>query len=484
MADYKPTPEQQAAIDTFASHTDMVIQAGAGAGKTSTLLALAQSRPGQRGLYIAYNSAIKKEAERKFPKSVKCATSHGLAFAPVGLKYKHRLNSARQSGTQASRLLNITKPMKISKDRPPIAPWLIASWARETVKRFCYSPDTEIQAHHVPRRKGYTFDEHQAIAKKLVRYATKVWDDAQSLNGVLRFEHDYYLKMWLLDRPQLRDYDYILFDEAQDANAAVTDLVLRQQRAQRVAVGDSSQAIYGWRGATDALNTFPGKQLTLSKSFRFGPAIAEEANVWLDLLDAPIRIQGHDPVPSRIDSGITPQAILTRTNAGAMAEAMEQMQAGRKVAIEGGGSGMAKLAEAAIALMNGQPCFHPELIAFESWDQVVDYAKNEDDGSDLLPLIDLIDEYGPEEVIKASKALTDTRSADVTVSTSHKAKGLEWDYVRIGDDWKKVKPRRKGDEPLLIQRANAMLAYVAVTRARLGLDAESLEWVDELDGVY
>ncbi|MEU9752201.1 3'-5' exonuclease [Streptomyces althioticus] len=190
-------------------------------------------------------------------------------------------------------------------------------------------------------------------------------------------------------------------------------------------------------------------------------------------------------MPSRIDSGITPQAILTRTNAGAMAEAMEQMQAGRKVAIEGGGSGMAKLAEAAIALMNGQPCFHPELIAFESWDQVVDYAKNEDDGSDLLPLIDLIDEYGPEEVIKASKALTDTRSADVTVSTSHKAKGLEWDYVRIGDDWKKVKPRRKSDsEPLLIQRPTAMFAYVAVTRARLGLDAESLEWVDELDGVY
>ncbi|MGY1548336.1 UvrD-helicase domain-containing protein [Streptomyces sp. MN6] len=480
---FTPTPEQQTAIDTFVRGTDMVIQAGAGAGKTSTLQKLSESMPRKRGLYIAYNGAIKEEAKRKFPRSVRCMTSHGIAFQAVGLKYKHRLKSARQNGTQAARLLDITRPLPIGKNRPQLAPWQIASYARETVKRFCYTGDDDLQTWHVPRRKGYTPEEQQVIAKKILPFARKVWDDARNPAGVLRYEHDYYLKEWLLTRPRLTDYDYLLFDEAQDANAAVTRLVLDQTHAKRIAVGDSCQAIYGWRGASDALSVFPGVQLTLTKSFRFGPAVADEANLWLDLLDAPIRIEGHDPVPSRITSDITPNAILTRSNSGAMSEAMAQMRAGRKVAIVGGGTAMAKLAEAALALMNGEPCFHPELMAFENWDQVMEYAEQEDDGADLKPLIKLIDDYGAEGVIDAAKALSDERNADVIVSTAHKSKGLEWDYVRIGDDFAERKPRPNCDDKRLIKRPEAMLAYVAVTRARLGLDAENLQWVHELDGV-
>src|SRR5690606_24975590 len=193
--------------------------------------------------------------------------------------------------------------------------------------------------------------------------------------------------------------------------------------------------------------------------------------------------EGHDPVPSRITSDITPNAILTRSNSGAMGEAMAQMRAGRKAAVVGGGTAMAKLAEAALALMDGEPCFHPELMAFQNWDQVVEYAEQEDDGADLKPLIKLIDEYGAEGVIDAANALSDERNADVIVSTAHKSKGLEWDYVRIGDDFAERKPRPNTDDQRLIKRAEANLAYVAVTRARLGLDAENLQWVHELDGI-
>ncbi|RZF02892.1 UvrD-helicase domain-containing protein [Streptomyces albidoflavus] len=483
MAEFKPTPEQQTAIDTFRQGTDMVIQAGAGAGKTSTLKKLAQAMPSKRGLYLAYNSSIKKEAARSFPRSVRCMTSHGIAFQAVGLKYRHRLNSARQSGTHAARLLNITRPLSTGKDRPQLAPAQIASYARETVKRFCYTDATELTTNHVPRRKGYSYDEHQALAAKILPFARRVWDDARDPNGVLRYEHDYYLKEWLLTAPRLTDYDYLLFDEAQDANAAVTRLVLQQTHAKRIAVGDSCQAIYGWRGATDALNVFPGRQLTLSKSFRFGPAVAGEANLWLDLLDAPLRIEGYDQVPSRITPNLTPDAILTRSNAGAMHEAMKQMEAGRKVALVGGGSSMIKLAEASIQLMNGEPCFHPELIAFESWEQLKDYAEQEEDGSDLIPLISLIEEHGAEGVIKAAQALTDPSSADVVVSTAHKSKGLEWDNVRIGADFAERIPREDEKGRRLIKRAEAMLIYVAVTRARLRLDAENVQWVHLLNGV-
>lgn len=45
---------------------------------------------------------------------------------------------------------------------------------------------------------------------------------------------------------------------------------------------------------------FDGTQLTLSQSFRFGPDLAAEANRWLHLADAPIRLTGTPAVPTEL----------------------------------------------------------------------------------------------------------------------------------------------------------------------------------------
>jgi superfamily I DNA/RNA helicase len=69
------------------------------------------------------------------------------------------------------------------------------------------------------------------------------------------------------------------------------------------------------------------------------------------------------------------------------------------------------------------------------------------------------------------------KNADVIISTSHKAKGREWDYVRIGMDFQ---PRTEDGREVPPSRPEMMLAYVAVTRAKIGLDNEGLVWVDKL----
>jgi superfamily I DNA/RNA helicase len=65
-------------------------------------------------------------------------------------------------------------------------------------------------------------------------------------------------------------------------------------------------------------------------------------------------------------------------------------------------------------------------------------------------------------------------TAQVVVSTAHKAKGREWDSVRLAGDFD-VQPRKnaKGDwtEPA---DGELRLAYVAATRAKLELDAAGL----------
>lgn len=122
-------------------------------------------------------------------------------------------------------------------------------------------------------------------------------------------------------------------------------------------VGDSAQAIYQWRGAKDVMTGFDGTHLTLSQSFRFGPDLAAEANRWLYLADAPIRLIGTPAVPTELGPVTQPDAVLCRTNVGAMAQVMPLMAAGYRVA----------LALAARDLKEGRRTHHPELILFPSW---------------------------------------------------------------------------------------------------------------------
>ncbi|MDQ0955984.1 hypothetical protein QFZ24_009993 [Streptomyces phaeochromogenes] len=93
-------------------------------------------------------------------------------------------------------------------------------------------------------------------------------------------------------------------------------------------VGDSAQAIYQWRGAKDVMTGFDGIQLALSQSFRFGPRLADEANRWLAIADAPIRLTGTTTVPTELGPVTRPDAMLCRTNVGAMIQVMDLMADG------------------------------------------------------------------------------------------------------------------------------------------------------------
>jgi hypothetical protein len=90
-----------------------------------------------------------------------------------------------------------------------------------------------------------------------------------------------------------------------------------------------------------------GTQLALSQSFRFGPDLAAEANRWLALADAPIRLTGTPAVSTEIGPVHHPDAILCRTNVGAMSHVMALIAAGYRVALAGGGDALRNLALAA-----------------------------------------------------------------------------------------------------------------------------------------
>jgi hypothetical protein len=470
-----PTAEQQAARDAFAAGDDLALVAGAGTGKTATLILMAAATR-KRGLYMAFNKSIADEARRRFGSNVECRTAHSLAFRAVGRTYRDRLNAqARIPAKQTARMLGIPRDLPIETHTIKVNHQ--ARLVMGMIRRFSYSTDRQVMARHLEPVNGLDGAGQEYLGRTLLPYAVKAWDDIRSPEGRLRFEHDHYMKLWALTNPVL-EADFILLDEAQDTNPVLEEIFL--QHAQRVCVGDPAQQIYGWRNARDVMTGFPALSLHLTQSFRFGPPIAEVANRWLRHAESTVRLTGYGPGPTRIGTIADPQVVLCRGNADAMQEIMTILEQGVPVALTGGGDTMLRVAKAAEELKAGGRTSHPELFLFTSWGEVQDYAEHDKAGQDLKAIVKLVDKHGTEQIIRALQRLSAENEAKVTVSTAHKAKGREWASVRLGGGFEAPPVDDDGMQRDL-QPAEARLIYVAVTRARHQLDTSGIAWVNDYE---
>lgn len=467
---FSPTDEQLKVIAAAKTGKDLVVQALAGTGKTTTLKLLAEALNDKKGTYIAFNKAIVDEAVTKFPSNVRCRTAHSLAYGQVGIHYKNRMsNHSRITLKQVGHWLGVEKiSYRVQKDSYTLDEAQVANLVISTVGNFCKSTDSRITKDHIEIPFLASFDKKRVanFQKELLPFANKAWDDIQENEGFLKFDHDYYLKIWQLSSPKINS-DFILFDEAQDADPVMLSIIEAQHHAQRIYCGDQFQAIYEWRGAENALSKVKVDQsLWLTQSFRFGEAIASEANDILGFLEAPVEVKGQSSIKSSVEKLSSPKAILCRTNAGVIQQVMNELGKNRKVAILGRTQELIDFAEACGQLQKGKKTSHYELAPFNSWAEVKIYvAKYPEETHEIKTMIDLVDRFGVSALIDALKQVVHESESDVLISTAHKAKGREWDTVKLAGDY--LHPTDMDVEDL-------RLAYVSVTRAISKLDMS--EW--------
>lgn len=484
-----PTEEQQAIIDLFATGDSFKVEAGAGTGKTTTLQMVADSTI-TRGLYLAFNKAIVVDAGKKMGRNVRCRTAHSMAYAAIGGDYRHRLDAPRMRSSDIAKLLGI-KALRI--DIPGharyLAPWRLAGIVMRTIAEFCKSIDDTPGPHHVPRQEGIdwpgTGDQgQQQLAHHLRPYVRTAWADLQSLDGQLPFKHEHYLKLWQLSDPHL-EYDFILFDEAQDANPVMADVVAKQAgHAQLGWIGDSQQQIYSFTGAINALAGIDASHTRmLTQSWRFGPAIATAANEVLGALNAPLRLHGAPGREGRVGHVIDDEVrcVLTRTNARAVVEVIDQLERGRKPHLLGGGKDIIDFARGAQKLRDGEKATHPDLACFDTWFEVLEYVATDALGGELALLVDLVTRFSPKRLMAILLDLPrDEAGADLVISTAHKAKGREWPTVRLAEDL----DIERDDEQPGVPLEELRLLYVAVTRAQEALDPTTVQlawpWLTEI----
>ena len=136
--------------------------------------------------------------------------------------------------------------------------YIIASHVNKFISYFCNSNVATVQELNYA---GVVFDPTaQKFVEHFYQFIEKYTREALGRmdKGQIGVTHDFYLKKFQLSNPSLA-YDYILFDEGQDASPAMLDVFLKQ-RAIKIIVGDAHQQIYGWRYAINSLQkvSFPG----------------------------------------------------------------------------------------------------------------------------------------------------------------------------------------------------------------------------------
>ena len=347
-----------------------------------------------------------------------------------------------------------------------------------------------------PRRRSFfPTDRGQQSISYLVALARAVWERMVDANEhEIRLTHDGYLKLYQMDRPVLRGFDLIAVDEAQDLNPCTFDIVCRQT-VPVVMVGDAAQAIYSFRGSTNALTLFEAdERLPLTRSFRFGRGIAQLANALLGHFrhgfDQPL-VGAGAPQRTRftVDTGKA-FAVIARTNAVVFEEAVAFLDLNRRFHFVGGTEGY-KLEKAldAYRLWVGERGLmrDPYLRSFGSFDELVGLAEASEE-PELRQLVRVVCDYGHQ----IPRLIEDIRSRHTDVPkhawadfdgiyfcTAHKAKGLEFEQVWLADDFMRFFENGCELRPDQVDQEEVNILYVALTRARAAIRlSESFdEWV-------
>lgn len=486
---FKNTPEQDNVIAMAVKHSELLIEAYAGAAKSTTLAKVAEANP-VNSILLTFNKALAVEAGEKFPSWVTCKTTHSLAYGVFGVPLQHKLSRPRGAyrnvagtGSEVAKYfktgdfkyrLNGAEKQKVLKAGG------VGVAIKETVAKFEQSADDFLSSEHVSlsvcdREMWTDRSVINQFASMVLGFAKQLWKLRINPRVDVLATHDTYLKLYQLSKPDLSRYEIIYLDECQDTNAVVLDIFLNQQgKSKLFAVGDAFQNIYSWRGTTNAMLTLDWPKAKLSKSFRFGQEIGDIADCvlatatskkqtdvkgWEKLTTRCIAVQ--DAAESDLEN---PYTVLFRTNSALIFEAVELLEDDKKVNLEIDVSDFVKLLDSAIELSKGNMAKvkHEKLVQFESWEEFGIEAEAVQ--GELMRVYKMVESKIVYKVLGMLAKHKNHENPDVTLMTAHGSKGREWDTVLLGEDFPSGY-NAKG-EWVGLQDMERNLLYVALTRAK------------------
>lgn len=476
---FTPTDEQLAIEGAFKENRFTTIQAKSGSGKTSTLYMLANGTE-DKILYLAFNKSMAEEARRKMPDNVECRTLHSICYQQLDQSLRHKLTRPEGAYVNVAGTGNeIAKKFKINNlidknGKTLLTRAMIGLMVKQTVGKFEFSDDAHLGRKHfptvyLPDLKRKNINENKLITE-VVTYAKQLWRERIDPKSETIMTHDTYVKLFELSGKDL-GYDIIFGDEFQDVNPAFLSILRNAKAAKRiVVVGDEFQSIYQFRGSQNMMketSTY-GVELPLTACFRFGPKVADIANMILEdkqPLAHPLVGKGFDTIVGSYVSDIVdytkPYTIIFRKNLTLLMEAMDRIADGEDIIINVDTKDFISMVDSVNALRRGdiEKVKHETVLPYATWEEFVDCAESDPDAKRLL---NVVVSGKANTIAHTLRTHRNSPTAKVTLTTAHKSKGLEWDQVVVANDF--PSNYNKEREWVGLEEAERNLLYVAHTR--------------------
>lgn len=469
---------------------DLIINATAGSGKTSTLVEIGKRLHSERVCFLAFGKQVVEELQKRLPPTIAVKTIHGVgyhALMKTGKKFKP---------------VNDSKYRKICTD-------IAISILGDDNLGMEFAVARQLQEVSKFARLSLTKTSSEALLNMIKKFELEVTDPSFVLpfigktleegDRLARYagEIDFTDMIWLPNLWHLKppSYDVVLVDEAQDLNEAQLQLVMkcRGRGGRLIFCGDENQAIMAFAGANcDSIRriTWATKatELPLSICYRCPVShIALAQKIVPDIEPAPKAIEGEiewieeSEISEKIHEG---DLIICRMTSPLIKICIELI--GKKIPARVRGRDIGKLLTAIVRDVAKVSGFKYEnFLAFldkYKQDKIAKLRIKEDNEQAVESLADkcigiavCYESFGSsnvDDLCEEIEGLFSDSRPSVQLSTVHRAKGLENRRVFIfKPDCLPLKWKGQTEEQLT-QEYN--LKFVALTRAK-----ESLFFVEE-----
>jgi len=474
MSNITGTNEQEAIWDAIEnSMDDIVVNAGAGTGKTFTIVEASGRLPPflKRG-FLCFNKSIQLELQERLPEGVEAKTFHSLGFSAFfkngikprvnNYKVKNIIDSIPELGRDYKSTSQLKKLIGLLKGS------MVDCNDEQAVRNI-------IDYYNIEFKN--ILEENNGIAN-----VCRILDECQANKN--QIDYDDMIWIPLVENWAFPKFDVLFVDEAQDFNEMQRELIVRCTTNGRcIIVGDKNQAIYGFRGAdSNSMAIFSERLTKMGKNVRHFPmtltwrcpkTVVTEANRYVkDFNGLDTTEEGSVKVNSHFNP-VKDDIVLCRYNAPLVSAFYDLLTQGKSAYVLGRDM-TTGLVNAVNKITKDKNMPTSEFLHLFEVDFNTQYSRLvaankqnqannlEDKASCIRIFASRTNNVG--KIISEIKRVFDGKSkGDIMLSTVHKAKGLEADNVYI------LTPERMPHPKATNMQEERNICYVAITRAKKNL---------------
>lgn len=486
--EFNPTEHQKAIFEFIKNGIGhAVIEAVAGSGKTTTIVKALDLTPIDADVaFVAFNTHIAKELKKRAPKHVHVSTLHSLGLLNIrNFIGKQPKIEEDKLGTlmepkfpvilpedKESELYAIMKANRSINFQKRLAMRKLVSIAKSVL----VDPEDGNAVLEMIDRYNVEIDGDNL--DELVNYLPELLDLCAKDTSVIDFDDMLWLPI-VLNMP-LKQFDFLMVDEAQDMNSCQIEFILKSIKddGRIIAVGDRKQSLYAFRGAdSDAIpniiKALDATVLPLSITFRCPSSHVELAQKLVPQIEARenapvgqiIQLEYFDLV-QRLQ---VEDMVICRTNAPLIAPAFECIRQGKKAVIRGKDIGASLVAMIKKFETHDLATFDVSLGEYfeKEYNRLLARGKEmqalllQDKVETLKTIMAEVSTVA--ELINKIQMLFDDGTSGIIFSSVHRAKGLEANNVYLLRPDLMPHPKAKKDYERE-QELNCL--YVAITRSK------------------